>query len=383
MKKRRLLALFAATAVLAGTMLAVGCGKDSEPSASEKYTGVVSTQSYTNTESAASACIATEVSGEDYQVTYERYEKEATLTESEVTALNISSEVNGTVESVEKGKIYFSEVSAANAIATAAGEVDLYITVYIIKYTPQGTSVSEYKYVVPLPANNEVLTYSYYDSVMNPDNYKNCTMNAKISMSVKYGGQTESSSTSYTMQITETAAKLNMSVPTEFGTIKTTLYLADTANGLGCAMEMSYGGEKMCVPISATELGFNANSVSQLYSSNLSEAQYSLFVKTSSGFKMRDEAVTALIDSTFDAIFSEMGLGNNVQWNTNKAVADYKVVDGKLYKATADLGITVAVTDGVQSEMMTLTSKTVITYTNYGTTTVTISNDAKDVLGIN
>lgn len=98
---------------------------------------------------------------------------------------------------------------------------------------------------------------------------------------------------------------------------------------------------------------------------------------------MRDEAVTALIDSTFDAIFSEMGLGNNVQWNTNKAVADYKVVDGKLYKATADLGITVAVTDGVQSEMMTLTSKTVITYTNYGTTTVTISNDAKDVLGIN
>lgn len=220
MKKRRLLALFAATAVLAGTMLAVGCGKDSEPSASEKYTGVVSTQSYTNTESAASACIATEVSGEDYQVTYERYEKEATLTESEVTALNISSEVNGTVESVEKGKIYFSEVSAANAIATAAGEVDLYITVYIIKYTPQGTSVSEYKYVVPLPANNEVLTYSYYDSVMNPDNYKNCTMNAKISMSVKYGGQTESSSTSYTMQITETAAKLNSPFRPNSGPLK-------------------------------------------------------------------------------------------------------------------------------------------------------------------
>lgn len=380
MKKRRLLALFAATAVLAGTMFAAGCSKDtdSEPAASETFAGVVCSQTFASQEDAAKNYIATEISGEDYSVTYTEYAKEADLTEEEITQLNISSEIDGTIDGVEKGKIYFSEVNAASAVATAAGEVNLYVTVYIIKYTPAGTTTSTYKYIIPLPANNEVLSYSYYNSVMNPANFKNCT--ATVTTTVTASGQT--SSTTQTMQITESAVKMSLTVPTDdYGhTTNAAVYLVDSAQGVQCAIEV----QGQCMVVNSSYIGLEIDSISEIYASNLNEAQCSLFLKTDYGFKMREEAINGIVESAFDAIFSEYEhYGMTVDWTMSKAECTYKVVDGKLYKTSADLGIDMTVSMQGETVSSSAASRVDVVYTNYGTTSVTISNIAKQMLGIN
>lgn len=370
--KKRLIAMFVATAVATGTLCLAGCSKDSEPAASETYTGVVCSQTYSSENDAAAAFVATELSGPDYQVELKRYEKSATLTESEVTALEISSKVGGTIESVEKGKIYFGEVSQASAQATAAGEADLYVTVYLIKYTPTGSTTSTYTYMIPLPANNEVLTASYFNSVMNPDSYKNCTMTTTTTMTMSAAGQTQSETQTVTMQITETAVKMSMQIPTDNlgNKADATAYLIDSPTGVKCAVEAM--GE--CMVMDAEDMDLDISSISEIYENDISDAQYSLFVKTDYGFKMRAEAISALVDSTFDAIFGMMG----IEYTTDKATAEFKVVDGKLYKATADI----AVTATYQGQTMKAASKVVVTYSNFGTTSVTISDTAKAELGI-
>ncbi|MDE6849874.1 MAG: hypothetical protein K2J54_00970 [Clostridia bacterium] len=371
--KKRLIAMFAATAVATGTLCLAGCAKDSEPAASETYTGVVCSQTYSSESEAAAAFVAAEISGPEYQVTLNKYEKDVTLTESEVTALNISAEIGGTIQSVEKGKIYFSEVSEASAKAAAAtGEADMYVTVYIIKYTPTGSTVSTYKYMIPLPANNEVLTASYFNSVMNPESYKNCTVTSTTSMTMSAAGQSQSESQTVTMQITETAVKMSMKIPVDSAgnTTDATAYLVDTASGVKCAVEAM----GQCMVMDAEDMDLEVDSISELYASDISEAQYSLYVKTDYGFKMRTEALGGLIDSTFDAIFGSMG----IKYNTDKATAEFKVVEGKMYKATVDLGISVS----YEGQTITASSKTVVTYTNFGTTSVTVSDAAKAALGI-
>ncbi|MCM1438870.1 MAG: hypothetical protein NC131_06625 [Roseburia sp.] len=370
--KKRLIALFAASALAAGTLLAAGCSKSSEPAASETYTGVVATQSYASTNDAAAAFVAAELSGEEYQVSFNKYEKDADLTASEVESLNIASEVNGTIKTVEKGKIYFDEVSQASAVAAATGESTLYVTVYIIAYADASEpEVTKYTYMIPLPANNEVITASYYNSVMNPENFKNCTVTSTVSMSMTAQNESESETQTVTMQITETAVKMSMKMPSENGgTTDATVYLVDSQTGVKCAVE----AQGQCMAMPAEYIGLDIDSISELYASQINEAQYSLFVKTDYGFKMRQEAISGVVDATFDAIFGGWG----IEYTTDKAVAEYKVVDGKLYKATADLAITATYED----ETIKAASKSTVTYTNYGTTTVTISDVAKAQLGI-
>lgn len=380
--KKRFLAIFAATAVAAGSLCFAGCSKDTEPAASETYKGVISAQTFASPEEAAANYIAAEISGDDYQVSYSSYSKDADLTESEIEELNVSSEINGTIESVEKGKIYFTEVSSASAVSAAAREINLYVTVYIIKYTPEGTTISTYKYIIPLPETDEVLSYSYYNSVMNPENFKNCTATMTTTTSIEALGKSRSSTSKQTMQITESAVKVSMSVPVDENgrTVNADVYIVDTLSGVKCAVE----AEGQCVAMSVSDLGFKIGSISELYSSKLNEAQYSLFLKTDYGFKMREEALNGIVESVFDAIFSELDLpGVSLDWTLGTASADYKVVDGKLYKATTDMSVDLSAWSSTESVSMYLSSKAELVYSNYGTTTVTISDRAKSVLGLN
>lgn len=398
--KKRLIAVFAATVVAASTLLAVGCKKSSsesdanepaasEPAASETYTGEVSAQAYDSQTAAASDCIAKEINGPDYQVEMTNYTKDADLTETEIQNLNVSAKVDGTIESVEKGKIYFREVPGGRAVETAySQESQLYITVYIIKYTftPQGstTSTTKYEYMIPLPETNEVLSYSYYNSVMNPDNFKNCTatLNSTTTISISATGYSQSNTTKQTLQITESVVKMSLTVPIDENgkTVNADVYLVDTPNGVKCAMEVM----GQCEVVSAADLQLDISSISELYSENLNEAQYSLFVKTDSGFKMRSEAFNGIVDSVFDAVFSQYeSMGATIDWDLGNASADYKVVDGKLYKASTNMSITMDVTVDTQNVSMNVVSKAETVYSNYGTTSVTISNAAKQALELN
>lgn len=381
--KKKLIALFAAGALAACTLFA-GCSKDTDdgPAPSETFTGSVSVQTYASVDAAAADCVAKEISGDDYKVTMTEYVKETELTETEVTNLNIGGQVQGTVESVEKGKLYFNEVPSSGVTpAAAAPAVNMYITVYIIKYTPTGSTTSEYKYMVPLPANNEVLSYSYYNSVMSPENFKNCTLTYTTTTTATTMGFTQSDSDVQKMYITESAVKMELSVQTDLYTKKSaTAYLIDGNGGLKCAVEMD--GE--CVVVTGADLGLEINSISEIYTTGLNEAQYSLFIKTGKGFKMRDDAVEGIMQAAVDALrqqFAQTGM----TFNLNNLYCDYTVVEGKLYSGVASIDMTMTMPASEEVPMsMTInaTSKAVVTYTDYGTTTVTISDTAKEALGI-
>ena len=383
--KKKLIALFAATAVAACTLSAAGCkSTDNEPAPSETFTGAVSTQAYSSQSEAIAACVASELNGES-GVTLEmtQYQKVGDLTETEIQALNITAEVNGTIESVEKGKAYFAEANAASAYAAADGDNGAYITVYVIKFTPAGSQTSQYKYFIPLPEAGESLPMSYLNSVMEADKYKNCTMTCTNTTTSKVMGMSVSMTIGYDMAITETQVKMNYTMSMMGFSQSIAIYLAEVGNTVNCVAEMN--GEFIEFDLDSIEL--EINSIADLYDSQITEIECLTHTKTDYGFKMKDEFLESMSKAVIDSgLYATGEVVGSINYDTPSC--EYRVVEGKLYKMNSHFGgnaqVRLEMEDGSTTvSNVSLTSNTEVKYTNFGTTTVTIPSGAKTLLGIN
>ena len=383
--KKKLIALFAATAVAACTLTAVGCkDTDSEPSPSETFTGAVSTQVYSSKGEAIAAGVASELNGESgVQLEMTSYQKVGNLTDTEIEALNLSSEVNGTIQSVEKGKAYFTEANAASAYAAADGDTNPYITVYLIEYKTEGSEISQYKYYIPLPESGESLPMSYLNSVMEADKYKNCTMTCTNATSSTVMGMNVTMTMSYNIAITETQCRIDYSMSMLGMTQSLSVYLAETGNTVKCVGEMD--GEFFDFDLDSIEL--DIDSISDLYDSQITEVECLTHTKTDYGFTMKEEFLEPLSKLAIDAGLNATGVVvGNINYDT--PYCNYYVVEGKLYKMTNHFGGNAQVRIEMEDGSTTVTnvaiaSNTVVKYTNFGTTTVSIPNGAKALLGIN
>lgn len=370
MRKKKLIAI----ALLAGTMAVsavafTGCGGNY----SETYEGTVSETSYTSTEDAAKGFVATELSGSQNTAEYQSYTKEKELSTTEIESLNIS--VDGTISSVEKGKITYKDSASSTSLysaSTAADEEEgvLLVTVYIVKYTPTGQSVATYKYYAPLPENGEALSYSYYSSVLDPSKYINCTVKAKsnASGSATYNGekQSYSSTGTYTMKITEDAAYMKMKMTTSVSstTVSCEVYFVETSQGLKCAGVLNNSAPTV-IPVSS--LGLDIGSIDDLYASQLTEEECSLFVKTDYGFMLREDALSSLMGESGASLYAKFD-GN----------CKYYVTEGRIQKAV--ISLTASTSYEGTSTKMKMTQE--CAYSAFGTTTVEIPSDIQTLLGV-
>lgn len=314
--KKKLIALFAATAVAACTVTAVGCNKNTanEPAPSETFKGAVSMQAYSSQSEAIAACVASELNGDSgVQLEMTSYQKVGDLTETEIVELNLSSEVNGTIESVEKGKAYFAEANAASAYAAADGDNGTYITVYLIKFTPAGAETSQYKYYIPLPESGESLPMSYLNSVMEADKYKNCTVTCTNTTSSTVMGVNVSMTIGYNIAITETQVRIDYTMSMLNFTQSLAIYLAESGNTVNCVAEMD--GEFFDFDLNSIEL--EINSISDLYDSQITEVECITHTKTNYGFTMKEEFIEPIsrlaIDSGLNATGEVVG---NINYDT-------------------------------------------------------------------
>lgn len=339
----------------------------------DTYEGTVSEQSYESQNDAASAFVAAELSGSDYRVEMTKYEKQSELSSSQISKLNIEGEVDGTINSVEKGRVYYREAGAVMSVATPVAETDdsVYVTIYIIVFTATGAEVTSYKYYVPLPENGEAISYSYYSSVLNSENYLNCTVKSvatsSTTMVMGEGTVSSTSDVKYDMYLNSDKMMLEFSITSTEGdesqTLAMTVYMVDTTEGVKCAAVVN----GVARSIHLYETGLNITSVSEAYASQLTEAQCSLFVKTSYGFKLKENALKELA-------------GGALELADFDGDCDYYVTDGRLSKAVCNFSF--AMTDPTSNASMSIESNSEVVYSDFGTTTVTLPEDVKTVLGI-
>lgn len=174
---KKVISIFTALSLALGVCVGlVGCKKDE---VTDTFTGVISEESYESVEAAAAAFLANEVGGGVLPTVFVSYEKTGDLSDKEISELNVTDAERNDLESAESGIAKYKEGSEAATAAevdggdSADGESEetysqrLYVLIF---------KGNIYRYYVPQLAVGEMVTKSYYDSVMNVDNYKNCTM---------------------------------------------------------------------------------------------------------------------------------------------------------------------------------------------------------------
>lgn len=388
MKKKILASLLAVVAIFVCIAFTACDDKGGDKNNySETYKGTLSAEYYANANDAAEAFIANEIDSEASHATFVSYTATATLTEEEIAKLNLTEEEIADVKSAEKGTIYYTtstpSVAALSSAPSASGVKSQ--TIYIVEFnTPSvGGSI---KYLAPLPKSGEAVTKSYLESVFNPEYYKNCTESCEMVLTSKGSASgitaTMEMSVAYTLRITENAVEMvatttvKMSVLGQTETQKETVisYLIDSPEGI---QQATLYNDYWSVTNYTYSSGIEK--IADLFTYNLPDTDYSYLVKTNTGFKIKEEFINNLIEE----LLSDPSL--NAYYGTDftpKASAEYFVSGGKLdnVKVSLNMGGTVY-EDGIAVKTdvsVKLTNK----YTNYGTTSFTIPNEAKEALGI-
>ncbi len=387
--KKKILALLIAIVSVFACVAFTACGDGDKNNYSETYEGTLSTEAYTTADGAAAAFVANEVNSESTPVTYKSYEKQKDLTEDEIAKLNLSEAEIADVKSAEKGKIVYTKNTPSTVALSAAPAPDapeeLSKVVYIVEFNTPAAGGS-IKYLAPLPENGEALTKSYLESVFNPEDYKNCTTAYEMPITIKMsqGGISMSveMNIKYTLRITETAIEMVMTLKMpeftssdkiNYVTETVTSYLVDSPNGI---LQATLVETDWQVDNFTTESGIAK--IEDMFAYNLPDADYSYFVKTSTGFKMSDEYLNDLMEE----IINEAELGELVANGnfSSKISADYYVTEGKLDNEKIVLTMSATEGQGKEAVTTTITIKATNKYSAFGTTVVEIPQDAKNAI---
>ena len=313
MKKGKIAKTLLALALSASCVLASGCdfltgrgvlSKIGDPS--ETYVGVVSETKYSSSESAAEGYVKEELGGYSNNYHIVNSVSKGSLSPSEIDGLNLPDEVRMGAQAVEEFEVEYStsknSYTASNASSTKT------VRVYVIKY------VDAWKYYSPLPLKGDTITKSYYDSVFDAQQFKNCTFEStstvEMDLTASYQGETESVKMDIT---TEQLAKyannkiyLEQTIKGVYnqGNSKTeynqTLYAyMEESNGtMVCYVKMDNDSE--WIKGDLTTIGFS--SIDELTPFANQYLDHSYFTKTDNGFEISEENADAYVAATMDML---------------------------------------------------------------------------------
>ncbi len=157
-----------------------GANEDETFVGSDTFKGALSEESYETETKAVEGFLATEISGEVVKAKLEEVETKKELTQTEIAALETEDvlEEGDEIVSAKEVEVKYTRAggSVSSTAAAPAPEDDYFVfTVYIIEISPHGSEVHVFHYYVPKAENGDVLTKSYYNDVLDPSKYMNCT----------------------------------------------------------------------------------------------------------------------------------------------------------------------------------------------------------------
>lgn len=259
---------------------------------SETYSGEVSQNSYSTEEAAALACVSNEISSYS---TGESIVTRKKLNNSQILQLNLPKTETKDMLGVDELEMeyYISKVDP-NEKKTAK--------IYIIKFA------NEFKYYTLRPADGEMVTKSYYNSVFNSQNYKNCTLNSTMEMNLQLtkGDETATATIKLTQMVkySETAIYLEQATETTTETNKAGNVSSNSENnkvygymakGVTWDYYISRDGEEWTW---TTLSSFGVYKMSDLLPFAGEKMEYTYFTKTDYGFELTNENARRYIQHT-------------------------------------------------------------------------------------
>ena len=327
---------------------------------SETYSGEVSQNSYSTEEAAALACVSNEISSYS---TGESIVTRKKLNNSQILQLNLPKTETKDMLGVDELEMeyYISKVDP-NEKKTAK--------IYIIKFA------NEFKYYTLRPADGEMVTKSYYNSVFNSQNYKNCTLNSTMEMNLQLtkGDETATATIKLTQMVkySETAIYLEQATETTTETNKAGNVSSNSENnkvygymakGVTWDYYISRDGEEWTW---TTLSSFGVYKMSDLLPFAGEKMEYTYFTKTDYGFELTNENARRYIQHTLGQLSTYLDEDTVID-----LFAKYYVCNGALSGMRMDMEMIIDV-DYDSSTKITGNATAVAEskVTDYGTTVV-------------
>ncbi len=346
---------------MAGVLGLSACGGGNY---SETFDGELSKQTYESTETAAKAFLGNEIDGGSTDASFVSYESKRKIAAEEYAEMNLGDYTAEDVKSAELGEITYTTGASTLAASDAEGENYKHVVVGVFELE------DGFRYYIPCPSNGEMISQTYYESVLDPAKYTNCTTHfketihasAKIAMItlplIQYNLE-------YEIKVTENAVEI---VITTSGTadeynlpvLNGTVYAIQAGTGIAVAENMNGEWEM--------NYGFtNIKTLSDFSKMNLSEfLDFSYFEKTKKGFKLTEEKCKLFIDEYLDDIgFDDTG----TKWSGE---ATYFVTEGRLSEASMKINVDLNIAEGGSIAKGKITASGVNKFSDFGTTVVTI-----------
>ncbi|MBQ7352454.1 MAG: hypothetical protein IJW54_00455 [Clostridia bacterium] len=338
---------------------------------SETYVGSASEESYETADSAAEAFVQNELAGQSDAVVLETTSK-GELSSTEVTELNIPTDVMEGALSVEKIEVAYALNSADYYSACSAESVtdtlnkNKVVTVYVIKYE------NDWKYFTPLPETGDTVSKSYYESVFDNEKYQNCTFknDMKVYASASGGGQSFSMTINMSQLIKHADGKVYL---------EQRMYMempgVDNQETVIYAYMEEVDGRVVCyVKQGADSTEWNPTNLSTIGFSSLEQLtpfydqylDYTYFTKADFGFVLNKENAAKYLAQALE----DQDLGVAFSNDDINMYAEYYVSDGALSGMRLDAVVSMSVSQSGQSMSIYEEVSTTTTCTNYGTTVV-------------
>ena len=333
----------------------------------ESFKGTLSEETYNSSEDAARDFLRNELDGSTTSTTFVSYAKKSELTEEELAELPLGDLEVADIVSAESGTVtYVLSTTSGYSLTAASSGNQRTQTLYIIQLE------DGFRYFVPDQRNGEMISKSYYEDIWNLENYTNCTMSAKVVVSIDAKSIMQQAHAEVTvsldMKCTENAIWMKMtptvkaegdgaeeiaqSIASEFSNME--VYLVEHNATLYACMKSNGTWQASRAPFSSLGEFFMANNRQPEF------FDHTYFEKTDNGF--------AIAPEKFNLYLQKSGLTSGYDATGE---ATYFVKDEHLAKTTVRFTLSMS-QSGVS---MKTTSSAVCEYSNYGTTTVSIPAD--------
>lgn len=336
---------------------------------SDTFEGSLSETTYQTNEAAVEGFLETEISGDAVRAELVDFTEKRELDQTQIETLETEDvlEEGDEIVSAKEVVVTYSRTARNTSYSLTAQEY-FEFTVYILEISPYGTELHVFRYYVPKAENGDVLTKSYFDDVLDPSKYANCTQEYVNESKVPYSGVSQKIESmtvyqNYTIKAADDKATLYMhAVDTSrwdggVNVPYTDMYgYFEEVDGDFRIWVSTNGSTYESAPYNPFAM-LGITDIKSFASMCLPKLDYSYYEKTSYGFKIQDD---------FLAEYVSKSLGQLGTQGTVDAKLKLFVQEGKIVQMKSECSITVS--NGFQKA--TSSSNETVTFKDFGMTSV-------------
>lgn len=336
-------------------------------STNDTFAGKISSESFETEEDAVKGFLSTELSGEAASANFVSYEAKKELSIVEIGNLELG---DVTKESIVSAKEVSVSYTHGEVKRTADAEEDYFVyTVYILEISKDGAEVHEFRYYVPKAKSGDALTKSYYDDLLSPAKYANCTQQytSNMTMVMSSGGEqvTLPYELKYVIKVAGNKATIEMRnidmnalmENMEIKYIDMKGYFEYDASTKEFKAYMSVGDSSYTADAQNAFAQYGVTDMDSFVTMNFPKVDYSFYEKTDFGFKIQEEFLNKYLS---------LAVANYVEGSDVSCSLNIYVTDGRVDKMESSTSI--SFTSGSISSKTT--NVETLIFKDFGTTVV-------------